>query len=305
VRLIDFGLAIQVEPRSLAAGHPADRACGSRREVVGTLDYAAPEQLGQLAGVAIGPYSDVYGFGKTCYYTLLGTAKPTEEETANLAAPWRELLAGCTGWNARDRYADCSPLLAHLAKMQAKSRSERRRRRAVAYLQTAQTYSDDGDLERALADLTRALQLNPKLATAYNNRGVIHSQRGELARAIADFSAALRLDPQVAEVYHNRGLAYATQGAYPQAIEDFTRALALNPWDAVTYHFRGMAHGNQGDLDSAIADFTEAIRLNPEDPLPYRHRGAAYAKKGWSALAECDYQAALRLEPALSQECAG
>lgn len=271
VRLIDFGLALQLDLCPLAAGDSADWAGGSGGEVVGTLDYAAPEQLGQAAGVAVGPYSDVYGFGKTCYYALLGTAKPTDEETAHLSAPWRELLGGCTTWNALDRYADCSPLLAELARMRAKARSERRTRRAVAY----------------------------------NNRGVVHSQGGELARAIADFSEALRLDPHLAGAYHNRGLTYATQGTYLEAIADFTRALALNPQDAAVYHFRGMSHGNLGDLDSAIADFSAAIRLNPEDPLSYRHRGAAYATKGCSALAECDYQAALRLEAALGQEWAG
>jgi serine/threonine protein kinase len=45
--------------------------------IAGTIEYAAPEQMGKLKGVAVGPSSDVYGFGKTCCFALFGTAQPT------------------------------------------------------------------------------------------------------------------------------------------------------------------------------------------------------------------------------------
>lgn len=95
VRLIDFGLAIRpalvcpggVQPKSL-----------SRRQlaIAGTREYAAPEQMGRLPGVAVGPYSDVYGFGRTCYFALLNTPEPGDDEKGRLPGGWRELLGGCT-----------------------------------------------------------------------------------------------------------------------------------------------------------------------------------------------------------------
>src|SRR5262249_4936678 len=73
VRLIDFGLALKRDMlhSTTAAGRTV---IGS--SVAGTLDYAAPEQLGRLPGVAPGPYTDVYGLAKTCCYVLFQTVHP-------------------------------------------------------------------------------------------------------------------------------------------------------------------------------------------------------------------------------------
>ena len=35
-------------------------------------------------GGAVGPYSDVYGFGRTCYFALLGTPEPDDMEKESL-----------------------------------------------------------------------------------------------------------------------------------------------------------------------------------------------------------------------------
>ena len=70
----DFGLALsrtvlqttQVSSRTLLGN-----------TIAGTLDYAAPEQLGKLEGVPVSPASDVYGFAKTCCHALFQTPEPT------------------------------------------------------------------------------------------------------------------------------------------------------------------------------------------------------------------------------------
>src|SRR5207302_2004291 len=78
-KLIDFGLALKPEllrtslAESIRGGGSVSRlAC----QVAGTLDYAAPEQLGRLPGVAVGPAADVYGFGRTCCFALFQTPQP-------------------------------------------------------------------------------------------------------------------------------------------------------------------------------------------------------------------------------------
>jgi serine/threonine protein kinase len=302
VMLIDFGLASRVDPEAWKRPGAGGQSGRIGPGIVGTLDYAAPEQLGRLPGAAIGSYSDVYGFGRTCHFGLLGSAQPTEQQRATLPASWRKLLGRCTQLDIAERIVDFAPVLAMLSRMRAKARITQRKQKALAYQHSAQVSSDHGAYDKTIADLTRALQLDPKLATALNNRGVAYSNRGELGLAIADFNEALRLDPDFAQAYHNRGLAHASQGTYLQAISDFTEALSLGGGDAATYHFRGMAYGNQGDFDLAVADFTAAIRLKPDDPWPYYHRSSAYAQKGESELAKRDYEEAARLDPRSGQE---
>ena len=77
VKVIDFGLALRtaVLQSQVSTLSPQARTT-TGRSLAGTLHYAAPEQMGQLPGVPVGSYSDVYGFGKTCYYALTGDSRP-------------------------------------------------------------------------------------------------------------------------------------------------------------------------------------------------------------------------------------
>lgn len=121
VNLIDFGLALRssaLEGKISTQGHQARTTIG--RSVAGTLHYAPPEQLGQGHNVPVGTYSDVYGFGKTCYFALLKTPDPDDGEKAELPAGWRQLLADCTRRKAENRLQDFAGVLARLANIGAK-----------------------------------------------------------------------------------------------------------------------------------------------------------------------------------------
>jgi len=77
VKLIDFGLALRRQAVHTTMSDADALAKTTRgQSIAGTLDYAAPEQLGKLAGVAVGPHADVYGFGKTMCFAVFGTAQP-------------------------------------------------------------------------------------------------------------------------------------------------------------------------------------------------------------------------------------
>jgi tetratricopeptide (TPR) repeat protein len=51
------------------------------------------------------------------------------------------------------------------------------------------------DLDRAIADFSEAIRLNPLFASAYHERGVAHRAKGDHTRAVADQEVAIRLDP--------------------------------------------------------------------------------------------------------------
>jgi tetratricopeptide (TPR) repeat protein len=85
VKLIDFGLALRRQAVHATMSNADALARTTRgQSIAGTLDYAAPEQLGKLAGVAAGPRADVYGFGKTLCFAVFGTAQPGPRH-------WRDL----------------------------------------------------------------------------------------------------------------------------------------------------------------------------------------------------------------------
>jgi tetratricopeptide (TPR) repeat protein len=59
----------------------------------------------------------------------------------------------------------------------------------------------------------------------------VYRRKGEYDRAIADASEALRLDPQLAPAYFTRGEAYRRKGDFDRAIANLTEAVRLAPGD--------------------------------------------------------------------------
>src|SRR5262245_40672190 len=70
------------------------------------------------------------------------------------------------------------------------------------------------------------------LSWAYFSRGSAYYTRGDFDRAIADYSEVIRLDPKSASAYGGRGLAYFDKGDFDRAIADYNEAIKLDPKSA-------------------------------------------------------------------------
>ena len=55
-------------------------------------------------------------------------------------------------------------------------------------------WSEKRDLQRAIADFDKAIELDSHLAEAYANRGLMRVRLGQNAEAEKDFAESLRLD---------------------------------------------------------------------------------------------------------------
>jgi superkiller protein 3 len=67
----------------------------------------------------------------------------------------------------------------------------------------------DIDLTRAIAELTRALLLDPSRATFHSNLGYALQLRGSPTEAIAEYRKALAIDPHLASAWINLATALA------------------------------------------------------------------------------------------------
>ena len=168
---------------------------------------------------------------------------------------------------------------------------------AASYVSRGYRYAGKGDYDRAIADYTEAIRLDPKLDYAFFRRGVAYSQKKEHDRAIADYSQVVRLNPKRAPAYVRRGYAYHSKGDYDRAIADYDQAIRINPRYVPAYHNRGFAHFAKGEHDRAIADYTEAIRLDQQYAASYRNRSIAYLYTGSRAKARSDLEMATQLMP--------
>jgi tetratricopeptide (TPR) repeat protein len=168
---------------------------------------------------------------------------------------------------------------------------------ATVYFYRGYTHGLNGDSDAALADYSKAIELDSGYTFAYNNRGVVYTEQGNLKAALADFSKAIELDPKYALAYYNRGIVYIDQGNLEAALADYSKAIELNPEDEDAYYNRGLVYKDQGNLEAALADFSKAIELNPQDAEAYSNRGIVYANQGNLEAALADFSKAIELNP--------
>src|SRR5262249_30384556 len=116
VQIIDFGLALRQDSLRNSVRH-TDTLAGA--SIAGTLEYAAPEQMGKLPGTPTGPYSDVYGFGKTCCYALFGTPQPLLKHWQSIPTPLADLLGLCLAHLPSERPVDFGVVLRYLGHVEA------------------------------------------------------------------------------------------------------------------------------------------------------------------------------------------
>jgi tetratricopeptide (TPR) repeat protein len=168
---------------------------------------------------------------------------------------------------------------------------------AIAYCNRGLAYYKKGMYDQAIVDYNQALWLDPNDALAYDNRGAAYHGKGDYDRAIADYNQAIQLDPNLVLAYNNRGFAYYNKGDYDRAIRDYEVALRIDPNYVYAYNNRGLAYYAKQNYDRAITDHTQAIRLDPNGANAYYLRGLAYENKGDYDRAIADYTQAIRLDP--------
>lgn len=125
----------------------------------------------------------------------------------------------------------------------------------------------------ALADFSKAVELDPRFAIAYIDRGnarsrLRHLARADLVAAKGDFTKALEAAPSDsvrAQAYETRGTTRLLLGDYAGAIEDTSKALEIEPRRADAYLYRSAARSLLGDEAGARADQEKALE-NEQDP---------------------------------------
>ena len=111
---------------------------------------------------------------------------------------------------------------------------------------------------------TEALTFNPNFNnTAYFYRAMSYYAKKEYDKAIADFTTLIKLEPNDYSNYYGRGRAYSGKRDYDKAIADYTQSIRLNSNYADAYFHRGIAYSNKGDTKREIADYEAALKINP------------------------------------------
>jgi tetratricopeptide (TPR) repeat protein len=179
--------------------------------------------------------------------------------------------------------------------------------RAWAHAKRGMAFMYKGDLDRALADLTKAIEIDPTYALAFSDRGTVYDNKNDHAHAIADFDTAIKLDPKSSDALTGRCAARAEQGDDLQgAVADCNQALQMRGNNSAgTLVSRGFAYLRLGQYDNAIADYNAALKLNAKLASALYGRGLAKQKKGDAASGQVDMAAANLIQSDIADSFAG
>lgn len=170
---------------------------------------------------------------------------------------------------------------------------------AQACMVAASAEYEAGHLDSAMANVDRAIALDPTLAGAFKLRGDIHQLRREFDPAMEDYRSSEKLDNTNPRLYVSRSALHITEGNAKGGLRDADKALALDANDADAWYNRGWALFQGGDNEAALKSVRKALDLEPEFPealyLSGVIKGARYDEKAGVE----EITAALNMKPSI------
>lgn len=84
-----------------------------------------------------------------------------------------------------------------------------------------------GNLDAAMVDVNKAIELSPEMAEAYDTRGTIFMALKQYEPAMKDFNSSIENREDYAEAYYHRALLHKLNGNTSQSTADEKRAIEL------------------------------------------------------------------------------
>ena len=130
-----------------------------------------------------------------------------------------------------------------------------------------------GNLAKALEHLNLVIAKDSTKANLYSRRAYYYSEMGEVQKAIDDYDKCVQMNP-TSRAYFLRGWEKHMAGQHEGAIEDLTISINMDSTFSVAYDGRGRSYLSLGQMDLAKADFEKILSF---DTVPATNSCAAFA----------------------------
>jgi tetratricopeptide (TPR) repeat protein len=143
---------------------------------------------------------------------------------------------------------------------------------AGLFIQRAECYKKTGETDKAMADISRYLDIYPESKNALSMAGKLESADGNNLEAIGYFTKNLKLHPNDPDCYIDRANSYLLSKSWDWAAKDYSMALDLAPGNPDTWLNKGLALVNSGKTEDACHDFRQALSLGSKRATEYISR---------------------------------
>ena len=137
----------------------------------------------------------------------------------------------------------------------------------------------DWDWSGGEREFQRAIALNPDYAIAHLWYGWTLANTGRVEESIAEVKRALELDPLSLNINWFLGVVYYFARQYDQAIEQYRKTLELDPNFFLPHTFLGLAYVQKSMYKEGIAELEKAVAISPSN-LSLAFLGYGYAVAG-------------------------
>lgn len=114
----------------------------------------------------------------------------------------------------------------------------------------------------AIVHYSQCIASQPDSAWAHELRGLARMDQGDVDGALEDFSKAITKRPEWDKPIIHRGICYVVMGRVDDAASDFTTAIAMSE-SSEAYYARAVLHTYRLDHLSAANDLTHALAIRP------------------------------------------
>ena len=152
-------------------------------------------------------------------------------------------------------------------------------------------------MDRALAEVTRALALDPGRADVRVSLAVVYRDTGRAGAAVDELRRVLQDQPANDNAHRLLGEILASQGRNDDAVAELQQAIALRPQYWRNYSSLGLVYLGIGRLNEAVTALRRRADLRPDDPSSFQQLGVAYQSLGDLVSARTNYEHAIALQP--------
>jgi len=163
----------------------------------------------------------------------------------------------------------------------------------------AQDLARGGAHQRAIAELEKAVALDPQFAAAHSNLGVQYALKGQNEKAVAEFRRAVELDPGSAMFHSNLACVLIWMRQFVQAEEHARLAVRLDSSSANAHYLLGVILARRPETRlSAVEQLKTAAR---QFPRAYLTLAKLYRAEGQNQLAKEEMNRYVDADPAASR----
>lgn len=99
----------------------------------------------------------------------------------------------------------------------------------------------------------------------YKKQADDNVSKGDLEIAMANYNKAIQLSPQNSALYLNRALVFLKKKDYEKAIADYDKVIELSPNDLIAYANRANSYEKVGNTEKAVADYKKIIEIDDKN----------------------------------------